>query len=611
MCGIMGGVELSTRAEGESRLAGWLERGLAALVHQGPDAGGHFIEGPLALGARRLRIHDLDSRADQPLFSEDGRRVVILNGAIFNYRDLRTELEALGRQFRTTCDTEVVLSAIDQWGIDALGRMSGMFALAWYDRDARRLLIARDKLGIKPLYVHRSPERVVFASEIKPLLAHPDVPRKLNRDIVPEFLAYQHVMPPDTLFEGIEVLRPGHCIEMILERDPAPREICYWRIDSSLIGNPNAPSVDEALSVSLNRVWDADRQVGIQLSGGVDSSLITAMSHDGLGKRDLQTYFVLFDDAAIRHYKPRSEERWIRQVMDQFGAQNQSYLFPAEDVRPALAQSIWHHELPLYGPSTCLYMLLAREIHDEVTVLLTGEGADDIFLGYFADWTFDESPHSLFKNFIGEPMLEQLLGSAGQEQASAKRLALAGSARLAGMSPVQKSSVVTIETVLHGLLARHDRMFMAHSIEGRPPFCTDEVIQARFARDDSEIQDGKTGKLAVKRLAERYFDDTFVYREKIGFSSPFGDWCSDDNWWRGYIDRMNDEFLGSLVDLSPLQAQRAMPEGREKWSMQNLNMVFSLAQLQLWHDIFIDAADPLSADAWQRTVPQPDTASVS
>lgn len=182
--------------------------------------------------------------------------------------------------------------------------------------------------------------------------------------------------------------------------------------------------------------------------------------------------------------------------------------------------------------------------------------------------------------------------------------------RLAGMSPLKKSTVVTIEMVLHGLLVRHDRMFMAHSIEGRPPFCTDEVIRVRFALDDGEIQNGKTGKLAVKRLARRYFNNAFVYREKIGFSDAFGDWRSDDDWWRGYIDRMDDDFLSSLVDLAPLQAQRGMPEGREKWSTYNLNVVFSLAQLQLWHDILIDSADPLSAGARQRTVPEPNTVSV-
>ena len=578
------------------------------MVRRGPDSEGRFVEGPIALGARRLRIHDLDSRADQPLCSADGRHVIVFNGAIFNYRDLRSELETLGRRFVTTGDTEVALAAIERWGGDAFRRLHGMFAIAFYDRDAGRLLVARDKLGIKPLYVHIAPTLFAFASEVKPLLAHPDIPRALNMSAVPEFLAFQHLMPPDTLFEGIEVLRPGHYLEMVVGADAVPREVCYWRIDGSMIGDGTAPSLEEAMLIALDRVWDADRPVGIQLSGGVDSSLVTALSYDRLDKRDLDTYSVTFDDTGIRYYKPRSEERWIRQVVDQFGANNRSYMFGAEEVGPALAEAVWSHEMPLFGPSTCLYMLLARRIHDNVTVLITGEGADDIVLGYFADWTFDDDPESLFKYFIRPPLLERLLGPAGAEQAAAKRLALAGSARLEGLSPLQKSSIITIETVLHGLLARHDRMFMAHSIEGRPPFCADEMVRARFALDDRDIQDGTTGKLAVKRLAQRYFSEEFVYRTKIGFSAPFGDWCAQPAWWRGYVDRIDDSFVGALVDLAPLDDQRALPEGQAKWSMQNLNMMFSLAQLQLWHDIFVASDDPLDPDAWRRVVPEPHAA---
>lgn len=610
MCGIMGAVSLRPTSDLESIFDAWLTRGLAAMEQRGPDASGRFVERGLALGSRRLRIHDLDSRADQPLLSQDGRRVVIFNGAIFNYRALREELEQLGHVFRTTSDTEVVLAAIEQEGPKAFKRFQGMFSVAWYDRDARRLVLGRDKFGIKPLYTYSANGLFAFASEIKPLLAHPQIPRSLNPDAVAEFVAFQFVAPPDTLFHDIKVFKPGHYVDFIID-DPVPPPSPYWRIDSGLIGDPGAPSVEEALEVSLRRCWDSDRPVGIQLSGGVDSSLLTALSHDRLGRRNLETYSVIFDDHQIEYYLPRSEERWIQRVAKQFGAANEAHLFSMEEVSPALAESIWYHEHPLYGASSCLYMLLARHIRDKATVLLTGEGADDIFLGYFSDWEFSANPRSFFKTFVNMKLVSELFGPNGEEQAFAKRLALAAEPRLDGMTGLQKASVMTIETVLHGLLARHDRMFMSQSIEGRPPFCTEDMVRARFALDDTEIKDDTVGKLVLKRLAERYFDKDFVYRKKIGFSVPFGDWCANPYVWRGYVERLNFDFLSDLIDVAPLRERLAMPEGAAKWSGQNLNLIFSLTQLQLWHDIFIDSPDPLVPTAWQHVLPEIDLANRS
>lgn len=601
MCGILGGFSL--RDEPDDRVRSlWLDRGLAAMERRGPDSGDRFIEHRAVLGARRLRVHDLSAGADQPIHSRDGRSVLVFNGAVFNFRALRLELQALGHEFRTTSDTEVVLAAIIQWDVDAFRRLDGMFAVAWYDRQARRMLVARDKLGIKPLHFTTTPAgEFLFASEIKPLLGHPAVARRVNKGAIAEFLAFQFVAPPDTFFDGISVLMPGHYFEIAEHGTYSPRPRRYWRLDADFVAEAVGQKLDvtEALDISLRRCWDADRPVGIQLSGGVDSSLVVARSHDELGRGDeVQTYSVIFDDSQIEYYKPRSEEQFVQQVLRRYPSRNQSYLYGSDEVRRALPESIWYHEQPLVGASTCLYMLLARSINREVTVLITGEGADDIFLGYFANWQFHDDPASHFQYFVDPVTLNFLVGQDGVRSALTKRLAILADPAVAACSPTQRASILTIETVLHGLLGRHDRMFMSHSIEGRPPFCSDEMLLARFALPDSAITDSIHGKLPLKRLAAEVFGHDFAFRPKVGFSAPFGDWCAKPQWWRGYVDRLDQELLAEVVDPGFLHEWRGLPEGIDKWSGKNLNAVFSLTQIQLWYEMFIAHYDPRLSDAW-------------
>lgn len=581
----------------------WLSQCDRLLFHRGPDSGGTIIEERVAVGARRLRIHDLSMSADQPFEGQDGRISLVYNGAIFNFRDLRRELESEGYTFTTDGDTEVIATGYAAWGESVFARFDGMFAVAILDRARKRLVLSRDKLGIKPLFLFRNEKFWAFSSEIKPLLAHSEIPREVNREAVSEQLAFQFVMPPRTLFKGIEVFLPGHVASVDLETgDTSIR--AYWQIDGNLVANENALDIEEALEKSLQRCWDADRPTGVQLSGGVDSSLVCLLSGDRLGVQDYPTFSVLFDDSIAEYYLPRSEEAFIVRIAEQCSLENFSWTFEADEVRPALAEAIWFNEQPLYGPSTALYMLLAREIKKYVTVLITGEGADDIFLGYFQDWDFTLSPEGLFKFFIGRPILEELVGRNGVDQAVAARWDLVNCGRLDGMSLRQKASVATIETVLHGLLARHDRMFMSNSIEGRPPFCTDEMILSRFAMDDNLVHDGRYGKLALKRLLSGYTDHKFAFRKKIGFSAPFGDWCSRASWWNGYVSNIDHDVMSQFVNIDELRRHEALPEGRDKWSNQNLNLVFSLTQLQLWHDIFFGAQDFSTAEAWQRHVPQ-------
>lgn len=601
MCGILGAIAIDGEPD-YGLWSTWVERGLGAMIRRGPDAGDSFVENRVALGARRLRVHDLSPLADQPLRSSDGSALIVLNGAIFNYRRLRDELLARNHEFKTHGDTEVALAALREWGAGAFARLDGMFAIAFYDRATRRLLLGRDRLGIKPLFhTQLGNGEFLFSSEIKPLLAHPFTKRRVNRAVIPEYLAFQFVAPPNTLFEDIQVFPPGHYLEW-QQGQTSVRPTRYWKLGASFVAEAvsRKVGVEEALESSLRECWDADRPVGIQLSGGVDSSLVAAVSRNVLGApTDAMTYSVIFDDRQIEYYKPRSEEAFVQRALEHYPYRNRSYTYDCDEVRRALPEAIWFHEQPLMGASTCLYMLLARSINREVTVLLTGEGADDIFLGYFYNWTFGNDPSTQFQYFIQPSVLDQLVGSGGAASVIARRKEALSDPEVAACTPAQRASILTIETVLHGLLARHDRMFMSHSIEGRPPFCSEAMLLARFGLPDEAVADERQGKLPLKRMAASIFGHDFAYRQKIGFSAPFGDWCAKPAWWRGYVDRMDDELLGQFVNPQFLREWRRQPDSVPKFSGVSLNTVFALTQLQLWYEIFFSSADPSKAEAWE------------
>ena len=598
MCGFAGALILTNKKS--KNLSQWLSDAATLLYHRGPDAGGYFTDGPLSLAARRLRIHDLEEHADQPMHDSSGRYCVVFNGSIFNYKEIRKELKELNIQFKTESDTEVVLYSLATWGKEAFQKFDGMFSIVFYDKLKKKIVIGRDKLGIKPFHYFLSEEDFIFSSEIKPILAHPSVKCILNREAVSEFFTFQALLPPLTLFKNIFVLEPGKGIEIEINNKRKPSFFSYWKLEEFILGSrENKNSVEESLKISLERCWNADRNIGIQLSGGVDSSLITAYSYDYLNKRKMNTYSIIFDDEAIKYYLPRSEEKFIDVVSKKFGVSAEKYMFSSSKISSAFAESIWYHEQPLNGPSTCLYMLLAKEIREKITVLLTGEGADDIFLGYFANWSFTENYNSLFKQFINNHNIKNMFGDKGLESALWSRIQLSKSKELSSLSSHGKATILTIKSYLHALLARHDRMFMSSGIEGRPPFCTDELLLARFGLDDINVQDGKVGKIPIKNLAKKYFSDGFVNRKKIGFSSPFGDWCSDPNYWRGYYDRLSLEFVSDFSDVSTIIKHQKMLEGKEKWSGQLLNCIFSWINFQTWYQIFFESEDIKMIDSWK------------
>jgi len=604
MCGIAG---LLTFDPEERPLSGpWMDRAMDLMVPRGPDAEGRWTDYGITMGARRLRIHDITPRSDQPFISADGAQVIVFNGAILNYRDLQVELRALGHRFRTTSDTEVALAALIQWGAEeAFRRFEGMFAIAWYDRRAKRLVLGRDKFGIKPLYLHRTAKRLVFASEIKPILAHPKIDRCIDPLVLPEQFAYQTIMPPRTIFRDIELLTPGHCLEASVEGSEfRVIERCYWRLDASLVERPATwIDIEEIVADSLARCMSMDRRVAIQLSGGVDSSLLAALASNRLGYRETSAYSVIFDESRHHYAQVRSEEPYVRQVVERCGMSLVTSCFDDRAIALSLPEAVWHQETPLYSANTVLYLLHARDMRGKVEVLVSGEGADDIFLGYFDNAVFTDNPLSYTNMYLKPAQLSALFGADGPDQGTARRLDLMADDRLRGMTHAQKASVMTIKTVLHGLLGRQDRMLMAYSIEGRPPYCTEALVRARFAIPDTEIHGSSGGKIKLRQLAARYFGDDFAYRRKQWLAGPVSDWCSNPTIWRPYVDAIDWDVLGAYFNPDPIRRLLAMDEGAAKWSGSNLALAFTAVNFSLWHRMFIESSSTFDKLGWRAFVP--------
>ena len=374
MCGIAG---LFNRT-GRSPDPALLRRMAAAMNHRGPDDEGYFQDRGVALGFKRLAIIDL-SGGHQPMTSDCGRFTIVFNGEIYNFQELRRTLqEDHGARFLTSSDTEVILAAYRQWGPDALTRFNGMFALALWDAQAQSLFLARDRMGKKPLYYVRTRDGICFGSEIKVLFEHPDVPRRVDRALIPTFVTYRYLPGRETLFAGIECLPPASWL--LVSADECPGEPrTYW--DYSFEEAAASPSADAVRgefrdllldSVRLRKI--ADVPVGAFLSGGLDSSVVVGLMAR-MHPEPLKTFSVGFDTGV-------TEVHHARTVARAFGTDHHEILVGSDDLIAHIPRVLHARETPITNTSDIPIHLLSKLARTKVTVVLSGEGSDEILAGY-------------------------------------------------------------------------------------------------------------------------------------------------------------------------------------------------------------------------------------
>lgn len=547
MCGIAGFIS-PARAD-----AAALVPMLARIAHRGPDGQGTFVEGPAALGHCRLAIIDLQGGA-QPLYSEDKNFVVVFNGEIYNYRELTAELTALGHTFTTRIDTEVLLHGWEQWGRELLPRLRGMFAFALWDRRAQVLFCARDMFGIKPLYYCRCADgTLLFASEIKAFLDHPSFEKQLNTAQLPLYLSCQYSPGRDTFFAGVQKLLPGH----FLEFSEGIVRTTRWVQPAFLPGDtPPAPDELEAVlrqSAEAHKI--ADVEVAGFLSGGVDSAYLTALA------RPARTY-------TISYAEPKYDESFpARALARNLGLRNRVRCISPGEFWDAVPAVQYHMDEPMADAAAVALYFLNREAARDVKVVLSGEGADELFGGYniyrdpFTARWYNRLPPwlrgglgaaaSLLPpgpgvNFLvrrGLSLEERYFGPTALLTEREKRRLLPGYEgdgdpvcltesswdMTEDQDPVTRMQQVDLQLWLAGdILLKADKMSMAHSLELRVPYLDKEVFALAAALPAAAKANARMTKIALRQAAARTLPPAAAARKKLGFPVPVRDWLRQE-----------------------------------------------------------------------------------
>lgn len=564
MCGIAG----LFRQDGAPVDRDLLKKMTDILAHRGPDGEGFFVEGPVGLGHRRLAIIDL-ATGTQPMASEDGSTWITYNGEVYNFRELRQELCALGYSFRTLSDTEVVLVAYQAWGTECLARFRGMFAFAIWDARRRRVFLARDRVGIKPLVYAWDGRCLRFASEIKGLLADPAVPRELDRDAVVEYFTYLYVPSPRTIFRGVKKLPPGSYLVCSLDGGE-PEIHRYWNLqmipDHRLSEAEWVESLDRLLLESVKSHLVSDVPVGAFLSGGLDSSSVVGCMARA-STTPVKTFSIGFDDADF------DELAYARQVAARYGTDHFEMVVKP-DVMSVLPRLAWQFDEPFGDASAVPTYCVAKITRDHVTVALSGDGGDENFAGYrrYAEAMtlhrrMDFGPLATLKPLIG------LIAAARPNGARAKEflgmLAMSPLARYHRMMTYQRrdelTALLTPDVVATGsspttsdlfsrlateagttdylsvlqyldvmqylpedILTKVDRTTMLTSLEARVPLL-DHVLMEHVARIPStlKLREG-VGKYIFKQTMRPHLPGDILARRKMGFGVPLAGWFRKD-----------------------------------------------------------------------------------
>jgi asparagine synthase (glutamine-hydrolysing) len=618
MCGISGRFNLDGRPVAGSEIVAMRD----AMVHRGPDGQGLFVDGPVGLGHRRLAIIDL-AGGHQPLGNEDGTVTIVFNGEIYNFAEIRRELQARGHTFATRSDTEVIVHLYEEQGAACVERLRGMFAFAIWDSRRRQLLVARDRLGVKPLYYVETPGSLLFASEIKSLLQAAGVTAEPDLQGLRRYLTYRHPYGNATLFKGIKQLPPGH----VLVANAAGTTIRrYWDVPERSPSSASADGPDEFLAlldeaVKLRMISDVP--LGAFLSGGIDSSAVTALMARHTDR--VKTFSIGFVPGE------ENELGWARRVADHCGADHHEFMLGSEDFFSLMQRLVWHHDEPMMFPASIPLYLLSRESKSTATVMLAGEGADEILAGY------DGNVRAYWMNRFAAPVpaaVRQLMARLplpGRLGAVAARIAgddtqlIAGTYRLGGHdalgracrldlpsagdddqalvdevglstrqgSFLDKLLYFQLKTYLVSLLMKQDKMSMAASIETRVPYLDHHLVALAFSLPDHQKVNGRRGKYLLKQACRGLLPQEVIDRPKRGFPVPIARWFREQR--NPFVEvlldgeTLRDGFLDPAFVRGRVERFLAGdPISLELWGMLNL---------ELWRREFLTGASRARAIA--------------
>ncbi len=600
------------------------------IKHRGPNAAGHYSDKGISLGSRRLSIIDLSKAGNQPIYNEDKSIALVFNGEIFNFLDIKKNLEKK-HSFKSNTDSEVIVHSYEEYGIECLSKFNGFWGFALYDSKKKILFISRDRLGLKPLYYYYDGKKFIFASELKAILKDRSIKRSLNRDALSYYLTYRYIPSTLTIFNEIKKLEPGHFIILNLKTSKLQIKQ-YWDIPleiKNLDENAAEKEIINLLKDSVEKRLISDVPLGVYLSGGIDSSSIVAMMKNF--SDDISSYSLAFE-----HDKTGNELEYAKKVSDYFGTRHKEITINTDIIKD-LPKIAWHLDEPMCDPAAIPVYYLSKEAKKSVTVILTGDGSDELFAGYdqyrFLNMGYKmrHIPKSIKKaishsiKLVPKPLLDKIYkysSATGHQMFNrlGKMLIDVNSNRAKAYADVlaifdddEKKELLKFNFDSHydsinkkyfsrgdfvsqmtyfdaknylpeDLLMKPDKMCMAWSIEARVPYLDYRLVEYSFGIPSSMKLSGNTTKYILKKALRNYLPKEIIHRKKQPFHMPLEEW---------FEKGMKDYFFDLLQEPvnSKLFEKKYIKKIFDRYNSSKLyygRQIWSLGMFNIWHKVFVE-----------------------
>jgi asparagine synthase (glutamine-hydrolysing) len=622
MCGIVGVLNLDQKPVSSVLIKRMTDK----IEHRGPDGEGVWVKKNVGLGHRRLSIIDLSAAGHQPMQTADGRLVISYNGEIYNFQELRIELESIGYQFNSKTDSEVVLKAIHAWGLEAIKRFNGMFAFAVFDTKTKKLSLARDRYGIKPLYYYYKNDLLVFASEIKAIIEHPAINVDLCLPAMNEYFSFQNIFSDLTLFQDVKLLPPGHTLTLDIDKKQLLQKQ-YWDYnfedDHSISEGEALEETDRLFNQAVNRQLVSDVEIGSYLSGGIDSGAITSIA--AMQFPNLRTFTTGFDLSSASGLELTFDEREKAEYLSYlYKTEHYEVVLKAGDMERVMPNLIYHLEDPRVGQSYPNYYV-ARLASKFVKVALSGTGGDELFAGY--PWRYYRVMHNenttdyaekyyrYWQRLIPDREKKSFFRSEHHSDLFSthtmdifRNTLNVQSENKSVEEYINRSLYFEAKTFMHGLLVVEDKLSMAHSLETRVPFLDNDLVDFAMrvpvkyklrdlktnTRLDENISGSKKkayykktndGKILLRNVLKNYVPESYTNAVKQGFSAPDASWFKGDS--IEYIKTLLYEQDALIFNYLDRGSVRKMLDSHFTGQNNNRLLIWSLLNLEWWLKRFL------------------------
>lgn len=602
MCGIAGFI--NTSKDKKKIIKAMTDK----IIHRGPDAEGFYVDNDIALGHRRLSIIDL-SKGDQPIYNEDKSVVVIFNGEIYNYLELKTELKKKGHKFKTNCDTEVLVHGYEEWKENMPKKLRGMFAFAIYDIKNKTLFLARDNFGIKPLYYYENNNTFMFASEIKSFLAHPDFKKELNKDLIAPYLSFSFTPTKETLFKGVYRVDPGTSLTIKNGKVTTKRYYSLEFNQKDMSYEKAVADIDKLMKESVEKHMISDVEVGSFLSSGVDSSYLVALA------RPDKTYTVGYTD------KKYNEIEYAKALTKELNIKNTSKVITKEEYLKIIPKIMYHLDEPTSDPAAVALYFVAKLASKDVKVVLSGEGADEFFGGYNTYHNeFDLSWYSKIPYFIrhtvavicshlpevrginflvrrGMKLEDNYIGVSKvfSERETNKFMKFKTKYQNKDITKEvyeefkDKDNVTKMQAIdinfwlIKDILQKADRMTMANSLEGRVPFIDKEVFSYASSLPFEYKVTKENTKVALRDAAKKVIPTEAYKKKKLGFPVPLRAWMKEQDFYNEIKNTFNTDFSKEIFDNKYINR---LLEKHVSGKKDNYKKVWTIYCFLKWYEVY-------------------------